>query len=304
MQTERRQHRRVKAKNVAGHVRVKDEVLALGLPIDNISLGGLFVRTDSPLPVGTKVALELSQPKLGGSLKVAGTTVLSLNAAQAKSAGSVAGMGVRFDPLPAEATEKLRALLSTLSEDGKAQVVGAHNPAEIDATVEQSRRAFDFSFVSLDAYSDDDAPAFFAPPAAVIATPPPVQNAVPQDGAPAQTMIFGGTPAPVVVTPPPAPPAQAIATPPPPAPAPVIAPPPPPASPQREFGSAPVQVPESAKLMVQVRGLLLDLDETRAELERRADEMSRLQDANVQLKAELARRDQRISELERRLAQR
>ncbi|MGA9525945.1 MAG: PilZ domain-containing protein, partial [Myxococcaceae bacterium] len=144
MTSERRKFRRLKARGVSGHVRVRDEVLALGLPIDNISLGGLFVRSSDPLPVGTPVALELVRPGMD-PLKLTGTTVASFTGANGP------GMGIRFDALSAEATRHLNRLMVELSSKKSARVVAPGD--ELDAS---RRSSFDFGFISHDEGIDEE----------------------------------------------------------------------------------------------------------------------------------------------------
>lgn len=288
---ERRRHRRVKAKDVSGHVRVKDQVLALGLPIDNISMGGLFVRCSNPLPIGTPVVMELLQPKLPTPLRLVGTTVVSIDAVQALASGSIAGMGLRFDPLSQENSERLRRLLTVLVGDRIATPVST--PTHLSDEVQRSREAFDFGFVSLSASSEDDLHAassagdFLAPPAAKIAdrsAAPERKLATTPASAAARRPSTAATTTNVATTPPLTAPAHDIDR---------SAPPLPP---------PPLQISESAKLMVQVRGLLLDLDETQAELARRSREIEDLRAELQKSHAEAARNYARILELEARLA--
>ena len=58
----RRKHARVKPKQLATRVRAGEE-LHIGLGIENISMGGVFVRCNTPLKVGRVVTLELLRPE-------------------------------------------------------------------------------------------------------------------------------------------------------------------------------------------------------------------------------------------------
>ncbi len=81
--------------------------------IENISVGGLFMKTNAPLPVGLALTIELKSAKdtvqLAG--KVVGTTA--------------EGVGVAFDVLPAETEKRLRALLDELERSPDAATLSA-----------------------------------------------------------------------------------------------------------------------------------------------------------------------------------
>ena len=110
MESKHRRHTRVEAK-VAGHVRTGDAAGAA--EIENISVGGLFMKTNAPLPVGLTLNIELQSAhetvQLAG--KVVGTTPQ--------------GVGVEFGALPADTERKLRALLDELEHSPDAATVTA-----------------------------------------------------------------------------------------------------------------------------------------------------------------------------------
>jgi type IV pilus assembly protein PilZ len=62
----------------------------------NISRGGTFIRTASPLPLGTRLSFVLDVPCVEDPLVLEGEVVRSVDAAQAGAQGAEAGMGVRF----------------------------------------------------------------------------------------------------------------------------------------------------------------------------------------------------------------
>lgn len=158
----------------------------MALPIDNISMGGLFVRCSNPLSVGTPVMLEVVRPG-AQPLKVVGTVVVSVDGVDALSASAVPGMGVQFEGLDAATARGLSSLLMTLVDgperealEAKAAMVAAprivraasapppaHHPTQGSEQVMSSRGAFDFSFTTLDpAHQDVPLRAFNIPLAA------------------------------------------------------------------------------------------------------------------------------------------
>jgi Tfp pilus assembly protein PilZ len=110
VESKHRRHTRVEAK-VAGHVRTGDAAGAA--EVENISVGGLFMKTNSPLPVGLALTIELRSARETVQLagKVVGTTPL--------------GVGVEFAALPAETERKLRELLDELERAPDAATVTA-----------------------------------------------------------------------------------------------------------------------------------------------------------------------------------
>jgi uncharacterized protein (TIGR02266 family) len=63
---------------------------------DNISEGGIFLRTDTPLAVGTKIRLTISLPNIPALLDADGEVAWNRPA----SPDEPAGMGVRFVAMP------------------------------------------------------------------------------------------------------------------------------------------------------------------------------------------------------------
>jgi uncharacterized protein (TIGR02266 family) len=78
----------------------------------NLSLGGLFVRSSEPLPVGTHVTLELEAR--GQTLPFAEAEVVWHRNDPADEPGTLPGVGLRFEPLGAES----RALVMHLLDQG------------------------------------------------------------------------------------------------------------------------------------------------------------------------------------------
>ena len=236
MSSNKRKHPRVQAEGVLSHLKAGDE-LALGMLVENISLGGLFVRTDQPLPRGTPLVLEVVRPGPQKAIKVAGRVVTTVLAEDARRRGLTPGMGIRFDPVSAEVLKRLEELIG-------ASVPPLDPTAPINPTqVELSRRSvFDFGFVSL-----ENVPEASAEISPAVSAPLPKR-----------------TPAP---TPPWGPPGTASLPP-----------------------SEDVVVVEGARLMLQIRGLLMELSEANAELDRNREEHARLRDL-------IEQKDRRIAEL-------
>ena len=199
--------------------------MGLAMQVENISAGGMFVKSDDLLPMGSPISLELLDGAPTSPLKLTGRVVGHVTRWQAQTHGRVPGMGIEFDPLDADSQKRLDKLLANLKSQKAA------DPPFIDADVETTRsQAFDFGFSSLEDFAREQEEDDAAPERA----PEPVASK------PAET--------PKVV----------------PAPADQMA------------------VPQDAKLMVQVRGLMMELGDTQGRI-------ARLERENEELRAEVRR---------------
>ncbi len=62
----------------------------------NISKGGTFIKTPTPLALGTRFRFALSVPRLPAPFSLLGEVTRSLDAEAARQSGQDAGMGIRF----------------------------------------------------------------------------------------------------------------------------------------------------------------------------------------------------------------
>ncbi len=76
--------------------------------ISNLSSGGVFISTVSPLPIGSKVELKIKISQTGAEIELPGV-VVSNNAGPDLSTEK-RGMGVRFSELTPEMLEQIHAL--------------------------------------------------------------------------------------------------------------------------------------------------------------------------------------------------
>lgn len=110
----RRSHARVEARGVASHLQSRDGSTP-GLPVANISMGGLFVRSAIAFEPGTPVMLQIVRPGLKRAIQMTGRVVSVVSPAEAGERGSVAGMGIVLDCLDRDAEPRLRALIDELA---------------------------------------------------------------------------------------------------------------------------------------------------------------------------------------------
>lgn len=78
--------------------------------MDNISLGGCFVRCPTPLAVGTEVKLEIHRPGASAPIPVFGRVVSSA----AARPGHPPGMGIAFAPMPRETSQRIEGLVGAV----------------------------------------------------------------------------------------------------------------------------------------------------------------------------------------------
>ena len=105
----RRQFGRVRTVGLTAHLFTGGR-LASSLPVENLSLGGAFLRTLVPIRVGTAVGLQLHCPGRPQPLTLAGKIVTGLREDRTELRGA-AGLGLAFGPLTVEQSGWLRRLL-------------------------------------------------------------------------------------------------------------------------------------------------------------------------------------------------
>ncbi len=111
--TNRRRFLRVRPKQIATRVRAGDE-LHIGLGIENISMGGIFVRCNTPMKVGRVVVLEVMRAGVTQTLELEGTVTSSVSMAAAAASHRSAGMGISFDALAPHVQHRLEALIVSI----------------------------------------------------------------------------------------------------------------------------------------------------------------------------------------------
>ncbi len=82
----------------------------------NINDGGLFVETEAPQPVGTKVELEFKLPGADQPIKVVGNVVRSVSADQGES-DAAAGMGIEFENLDSDVRQQINEIIQKLRSE-------------------------------------------------------------------------------------------------------------------------------------------------------------------------------------------
>lgn len=91
----RRRHARVKPQQVTARIRSPGG-LHIGLGIENISVGGAFVRCNTVIPIASRVSLEISRVGAGQPMVVPAKVMTCVSPADALRLGRAAGVGLEF----------------------------------------------------------------------------------------------------------------------------------------------------------------------------------------------------------------
>ncbi len=240
----RRRHPRVRADGIVAHLRGPTGRYPCN--VENISIGGLFVRTDRVLNVGTQLELDLVRPGWKRGLSFFVRVTSRIDPLAGRFAKVTPGMGLQFfGKLPEAHRERLQALLREL---------GAPEPVPDSVTLDSS--GMDLPPLEL----DDQMP---------LETETPLWQQVSMvseanDAAPLDAESFN-------------PPRAAVQ--PPASPSPISMPPQvlAPRAPPSIFSPAPQAAPSSeARLMLQIRGLLMELSSAQQLLSQREHEIELL----------------------------
>ena len=109
---ERRQARRVQ---VALEVNYRSADTFLFAYITDLSLLGIFVRTDSPIPPGTRLTLRFTPPGQSASMDLEGQVMWINPVRPVQEGGRSPGMGIRFIEVTEQQRERLVELVRTVA---------------------------------------------------------------------------------------------------------------------------------------------------------------------------------------------
>jgi uncharacterized protein (TIGR02266 family) len=118
---EKRKYTRVRPRGVVAHVRGPSAAFAC--PVENLSAGGLFLRTEQQLPRGTELHIALVKPGGRKPLHLAGLVAGVITPEEAASARFIPGLGVQFTQIDADEANRLEELLTALGIDRVQAVV-------------------------------------------------------------------------------------------------------------------------------------------------------------------------------------
>lgn len=102
----------MRGEGVAAHVQTAEG--RTSAVVENLSAGGIFLRTPRPLPLGSYIELDLVRPGLKRAISVKGRVVGVLDAESAAKKNTAPGMGIQFFSLSDAARDRLGLVLKDL----------------------------------------------------------------------------------------------------------------------------------------------------------------------------------------------
>ncbi|MDQ3265000.1 MAG: PilZ domain-containing protein [Myxococcota bacterium] len=111
----------MKGKGLSAYLRL--DAKTAGCVVEDISEGGLFIRTDRVVPVGTPIALDLVDPEQKKAIKLTGQVMGLLLKEAAERRGVPQGLRMRFDRLDGATRESLQRLMTRLGAPAEASPV-------------------------------------------------------------------------------------------------------------------------------------------------------------------------------------
>jgi uncharacterized protein (TIGR02266 family) len=118
---EKRKYTRVRPRGIVAHVRAPASAFAC--QVENLSAGGLFLRTEQQLSRGTALRIELV--KAGGRkpIELSGLVAGVITPEEAATARFMPGLGVQFTDVESQEADRLEELLTSLGIDRSQAVV-------------------------------------------------------------------------------------------------------------------------------------------------------------------------------------
>jgi hypothetical protein len=107
-----RRHTRIRARGVAAHLRTQHGRTAC--QVENVSMGGVFVRTDHLEEVGTEISIDLVKPGWKRQLTLTARVTSRVDAIDGRLSKRMPGMGLQILRLDDKQHDRLLALLREL----------------------------------------------------------------------------------------------------------------------------------------------------------------------------------------------
>ena len=131
MANNRRRHARIRARGVAAHVRTGHGRIAC--QVENVSMGGMFVRTDQIEEVGTELFVDLVKPGWKKQLSIEARVSSRIDVAGGRMSHQLPGMGMQFVRLDDKQHQRLQSLLRELgAPEEDLQVTLPDEEAEVE----------------------------------------------------------------------------------------------------------------------------------------------------------------------------
>ncbi|MBN2361862.1 MAG: PilZ domain-containing protein [Deltaproteobacteria bacterium] len=149
-----REHERLPV-NQRARVQLADRQALFDLYLKDISRGGLFVETDQPFALRSRIEITLEVEK-GGALQIEGEVVHIVTREQAAAWGCAAGVGVQFSDLDLEKRDRLESYLDGVRARLDQELGDAPFDTHIVDQVERGNRRGDlYAVLGIDLQADE-----------------------------------------------------------------------------------------------------------------------------------------------------
>lgn len=88
-------------------------------PVLDISQGGMFIRTESPLPLGTEISLEFVIPGQDQTIQSKGLVVWRHESTHSRISSQKPGMGIRFIQMEPQDLKRIKAYVEQILGEKK-----------------------------------------------------------------------------------------------------------------------------------------------------------------------------------------
>lgn len=119
-------------------IRTEDRGELRALWTENISKGGLFVRTEEPPPMRARVEVQLETPD--GAITLSAEVVHQIDAAAAANLGHPAGVGLQFVNLSPEVRARIERYVDGLAARLREELAPPRQSPSLDAIFDRAKR--------------------------------------------------------------------------------------------------------------------------------------------------------------------
>jgi hypothetical protein len=112
--------------DVAGYLRSGGDPVQYHFSVENISAGGVFIRTDRVIPDGTPVDLSLVRPGIQEAIQLTGRIV---GGRSPDDPDSPPGLRIQFDAPPEQVWERIEVLLRSLGLNNLSDALNEASPS-------------------------------------------------------------------------------------------------------------------------------------------------------------------------------
>ena len=118
---EKRKYARVRSRGIVAHVGATGSAFAC--QVENLSAGGLFLRTERQLPCGTALRIELVKPGSRKPIQLSGLVAGVITPEEAAITRFMPGMGVQFTDIEPDEADRLEELLTSIGIERSQAIV-------------------------------------------------------------------------------------------------------------------------------------------------------------------------------------